>query len=261
MTLDSVYSNIEQTEKLFRSLIISTYYSKSNDEISWGNYIPGIFKNLYAKEYEMLIRNKQYSFLLKDNKGCIQLVYLFKDNKLAKMKLCYYPYPVVLRDTTDDIESNLADYNDEIIGEYYFDLFNIFSHQFELSLSDEKLKRLVTDSRALGNFESEESLILGRFEDKYKFTNSSHLRIDYDSQVASHHKCEIQVGAINNIRLPMNKIIMPLTFCDFIFKNVFPGEYKSIKGKSSFLSTLTNSKALSLPINPFVEHNIFNSYL
>jgi len=137
MTLEGVFSNIEQAESTFRNLIVSTYYTKKHNEISWNNYSTGIFKNLYAKEYEMVIRNKQYSFLLKDNKGCIQFYYLFKDAKLSKMKLCYYPYPVELRDTIEDIENNFSDNNDEIIGEYYFDLYNIFSHQFELSLSDE----------------------------------------------------------------------------------------------------------------------------
>jgi len=261
MTLDSVFSNIEQAEKTFRSLIISTYYIKKHDEISWNSYAPGIFKNLYAKEYEMVIRNKQYSFLLKDNKGCIQFYYLFEGAKLRKMKLCYYPYPVILRDTVDDIENNLSDSNDEIIGEYYFDLFNIFSHQFELSLSDEKLKLLVAESRELGNFESEESLILGKFENKYSFTNSSHFRIDYDPNVESHHKCEIQVGAINNLRMPINKILMPFTFCDFIFKNVFPTEYKTIKGRQTYSPTFINSKAQSVSITAFSEHNIFNSHI
>jgi hypothetical protein len=260
MTIDSVYSNIMQAEKTFRSLIISTYHTKLAHEISWGDYTPGIFKNLYAKEYEFIIRNKQYSFLLRENKGCIQFYYAFNDSKLCKMKLCYYPYPVELKETSADIENNLSDYNDEIIGEYYYDLYNLFSHQFELSLTDEKLKILISESRSLGNFESEESLILGKFEDKYKFTNSSHLRIDYDPLVESHHKCEIQIGSINNIRLPMNKVIMPLTFCDFIFKNIFPTQYKSIKAKSTYPATFTNSKALSVPIKPFNELNIFNSH-
>ncbi|HEY4194071.1 MAG TPA: DUF2290 domain-containing protein, partial [Mucilaginibacter sp.] len=137
----------------------------------------------------------------------------------------------------------------------------LFSHQFELSLSDEALKSMVKESRALGNFENEESLILGRFEDKYKITNSSHLRIDYDPNVESHHKCEIQIGAINDIRLPINKILMPFTFCDFIFKNIFPVEYKSLKNKSTYTPAFVNSKRQSVAINPFEELNIFNSHL
>jgi hypothetical protein len=261
MNIDSVYSNIEQAEKAFRSLIISTYHTKENNEISWANYSPGIFKTLYAKEYEFIIRNKQYSFLLKDNKGCLQFYYSFSGSKISKIKLSYYPYPVALKDTSDDIENNLSDYNDEIIGEYYYDLYSLFTHQFELTISDEKLQAILAESRSLGNFENEESLILGKFEDKYKFTNSSHLRIDYDPNVQSHHKCEIQIGAINNIRLPVNKIMMPFTFCDFIFKNVYPSEYTSIINKSHYISTFINSKKQSISIDPFEEHNIFNSHL
>ena len=262
MTLDSVYKNIEQSKKIFRSLILSTDYIKIKNEISWANYKAGIFKNLYAKEYEIIIRNRQYSFLLKENKGCIQFYYSFDNSgSLEKMKLCYYPYPIELRDTMEDIENNFVDHNDEMIGEYYYDLFNLFSHQFELSLSDEKLKSLIQESRNQGNYENEESLILGKFENKYKFTNSSHLRIDYDSKVTSHHKCEIQIGAINNIRLPMDKIIMPFTFCDFIFKGVYLNEYKTIKAKSQYNNTFINSKSSSVNIKPFIEANIFNSHL
>lgn len=261
MTVNSVYSNIEQAEKAFRSLIVSTYYLKDNEEITWGNYSPGIFKNIYAKEYETVIRNKQYSFLLKDNKGCIQFFYSFNGAVLNKMKLCYYPYPLELRETSEDIENHFADSNDEIIGEYYYDLYNIFSHQFELSLTDEKLAALLQESRSLGNFESEGSLILGKFEDKYKFTNSSHFRIDFDPDTPSHHKCEIQVGAINNIRMPVDRILMPFTFCDFIFKNIFPKEYRIIKAKSTYDPSFINAKAQSVIVMPFIEAYIFNSHL
>lgn len=260
MILESVYANIEEAEKVFRNLIVSTYYKKHKEEISWADYSPGIFKNLYAKEYETIIRNRQYSFLLKESKGCIQFHYAFNGDTLKKMKLCYYPYPLQLKETSDDIENHLDDSNDPIIEEYYYDLFNIYSHRFELAIADEKLKELVLQARELGNFESEESLILAKFEDKYKFTNSSHLRIDFDSKVTSHHKCEIQVGAINDVRMPVNKIMMPLTFCDFIFKNIFPKEYIDIASKSSYSSTLTNSKNRSVSISPFIESNIYNSH-
>lgn len=261
MTLNNVYTNIEQAEQAFRSLILTTNYEKEGNEISWPNYMPGIFKNLYAKEYEQIIRNKQYSFLLKENRGCLQFYYSFDKSHLLKMKLCYYPYPIGLRETSLDIENNLADYNDELIGEYYYDLYNLFSHQFELSLSDEKLKDLIAESRSQGNYETEESLILGKFEDKYKFTNSSHFRIDFDPDVKAHHKCEIQVGAINNIRLPINKVIMPFTFCDFIIKNIFPKEYPAIKAKSYYPAMFSNSKSQSFVVTPFTEQSLFNSHL
>ena len=261
MTVDTVFANIQEAEKVFRSLIISTYYKKEGGEITWSEYSPGIFKNIYAKEYETIIRNRQYSFLLKEGKGCIQFYYSFDGSNLQKMKLCYYPYPVELRETSEDIENHLADSNDPIIEEYYYDMFNIYTHRFELSLPDEKLRELVMEARSLGNFENEESIIMATFEDKYKLTNSSHLRIDYDPDVTSHHKCEIQVGAVNNIRMPVNKIIMPFTFCDFIFKNIFPADYTTIAGKSTYGATFTNSKNRSVAVTPFRETNIFNSHL
>ena len=132
MTTDKLIADIDLSKTIFRSLIVSTNYSKLNDdEISWKNYKPGIFKTLYAKEYETLIRDKQYSFLLKNNGGLIQFFYQFKDEKLIKMKLCYYPYPIGLRETADDLENLMADYNDESIAEYYYDLYNLFSVQFK----------------------------------------------------------------------------------------------------------------------------------
>jgi len=258
MTIDKILTNIKLAETVFRKLIVTTNYSKiSESEISWKNYKPGIFKTLYAKEYEVLIRDKQYSFLLKENAGLIQFYYSFSGTNLHKIKLSYYPYPVRLKETIDDIENFIADHNDEVIAEYYYDLYNLFSNQFKVSIPDHKLLELIQEAKEAGDTNDDETLILGRFENKYKFTNTSHIRIDYDSEVKSHGKCEIQMGGINNIRLPFDRIIMPFTFCDFIFKNIFPDEYKSISRKTTYSADFTNSKNQSRTINPFIEPNIF----
>lgn len=262
MTIDKLLEDIVLSRTVFKSLIVSTNYSKLNEnEISWKNYKPGIFKTLYAKEYETLIRDKQYSLHLKDNGGLIQFFYQFQDAKLVKMKLAYYPYPIGLRDTTEDLENLMADYNDESIAEYYYDLYNLFSVQFKKTIPDETLSNLIEEAKEAGDTNDDEVLMLGTFESKYKFTNSSHIRIDFDSNVTTHNKCEIQMGGINIIRLPLNKIIMPFTFCDFIFKNVYKTEYKSISRKKDYQTIFINAKKKSSNIAPFGELSLFLNHL
>jgi hypothetical protein len=258
MTIDIILNELKLIEDTFRSKIITTNYKKlSDNEISWDNYKSGIFKNIYAKEYEIIIRNRQYSYLLSDNKGCIQFYYFFNNKVIEKVKMAYYPYPIELHETQNEYDNMLNDTDDEVLLEYYYDLWNIFNHNFELNINDEELKKLVQDSVSHGNNESIENLLLTKLEYKYKATNSSHLRIDYDTKVLSHHKCEIQIGAINNIRLPMSKLISPFLFFEFIFKNIFREEFITIKNKATYSAKLNNIKKGSFTITSFVEENIF----
>jgi hypothetical protein len=258
MTINDILKDLKLIEDTFRVKIITTNYSKlSDNEVSWVNYKSGIFRNIYAKEYESIIRNRQYSFLLADDKGCVQFYYFFNGRIIEKVKMAYYPYPVELNETRNDYENMLSDSNDEVLEEYYYDLWNIFNHNFELDIKDDELKKLVLDSVAYGNNESVENLLLAKLEYKYKVTNTSHLRIDYDLKVKSHHKCEIQIGAINNIRLPMSKLISPFLFFEFIFKNIFKKEYATIIGKSAYKTQMSIVKKNSFEIKPFVESNIF----
>jgi hypothetical protein len=254
--------SIESATDIFRSTILTKNYDKiSNNTISWKNYNPGIYKSLYAKEYQQLIRNKQYSLLLKDDKGLIQYYYEFENKCLIKAKLAYYPYPIELNTTPADLEILFDDVDDQQLEMYYYDLWNILSYKFQFNFDDsELLKELTKKALEAGNTETPLAMILGIFNEKYKFTNSSHLRIDYDSKVKSHHKCEIQIGAVNNIRLPMKHLISPFIFTDFLIKNLFKKEYSEIIKKASFKAGFTHSKKSSLTINPFIEDNIFGSH-
>ncbi|MBA6316443.1 DUF2290 domain-containing protein [Cellulophaga baltica] len=263
--IDSILSDIELTKNTFRKLIVTSNYKKTSDTtIGWDKYTSGIFKNLYAKEYESLIRNRQYSFLLKDDLGFVQFFYEWnKNDVLEKMKMAYYPYPLKVKDEIGNIETYIDDSDDLVLEEYYYDLWNILNHNFELNVDDENLEKALIEAIRVGNTESKEQLILGKFENKYEFTNSSHFRIDYDSKVVSHHKTEIQVGAINNLRLPLNKIISPFMFFDFIFKNIFKKDkdLKKIISSNNYLTNYNNSKKLSFEINPFDELNIYVSHI
>lgn len=262
MGVDEIIGELEVIKKIFRKKIITSNYSKiDNNQVSWSNYKSGIYKNIYAKEYETIVRDRQYSFLLADDKGCIQFFYSFNGDILEKVKMAFYPYPVELNETKDDIEELCNDSNDLTIMDYYYDLWNIYSHTFELTVNDDELKRLVADSVEHGNNESAESLLLSRLDYKYKNTNSSHIRVDYDSNVTSHHKCEIQIGAVNYIRFPMKKLISPFMFFEFIFKNVYKPEFDEICEKPEYKTKKSLSKKQSIDFPAFIEENIFIDHI
>jgi len=259
MKIDDVVKFLDQVKTVYRDLIITSNYEKVSDEkISWKNYKTGIFKNLYSKEFEYLIKNRQYSFLLKDNLGCFQFYYEFKDLELNKLKMAYYPYPVKLKETSSDIENYIDEIYDETLIDYYYDIWEIFNHEFELNINDEELRKIFEKSQALGNNESIENLLFAKFDNKYEHTNSSHFRIDYDSKVQTHNKCEIQIGAINDIRIPIDKIVSPITFFDFIIKNILRKDkyYEQLSKKSSYVDLIEYHRSNSNKIPNFLEKNI-----
>lgn len=45
--------------------------------------------------------------------------------ELKKAKLAYYPYPVVLKEASEEIENYFDTTEDKTIGEYYFDIFRL----------------------------------------------------------------------------------------------------------------------------------------
>lgn len=260
MKINEVLKLLEDIKDLHKDLIITNNFEKISDNIlSWQNYKSGIYKNLYSKEYEYIIKNRQYSFLLRDNFGCIQYYYEFKEGEICKIKMAYYPYPVKLKETSDDIESYLEEIYDETLLDYYYDIWEIFNHEFELNINDTELRKIFEQSQNLGNNESIENLLLAKFDHKYEHTNTSHLRIDYDKNVSTHNKCEIQIGAINDIRIPIDKIISPITFFDFIIKNVLRKDkyYKDLQGKRSYQKILEYHRTLKIDINNFKEQNIY----
>lgn len=258
MGIDEIIEELNVIRTTFKSKIVTSNFKKINEtEISWDNYNAGIFKNIYAKEYETIIRKRQYSFLLSDSKGFIQFYYNFNGNKIVKVKMAYYPYPVELRESKDDVENLLYDTDDEILMEYYYDIWNILSQTVELTVNDDELKKLIQDSISQGNNESVESLLLAKLDYKYKITNSSHIRVDYDANVKSHHKCEIQIGAVNYIRFPLQKLISPFLFFEFIFKNIYADDFAKIKKKADYKTKQAITKQKSSNISGFKEENIY----
>lgn len=267
MSIGEILSALELIKKTYKDLIITNnFHVLADTAITWPNYKKGIFKNFYSKEYEFIIKNRQYSFLLKDSLGCVQFFYEFtKEGKvIKKIRMAYYPYPVILKENANDVESYLDDAYDETLLEYYYDVWEVFNHQFELNIDDQELRSVLEKSLTLGNNESIENLLLAKFDYKYQHTNTSHFRIDYDADVTSHNKCEIQIGAINNIRLPLDKIISPVVFFDFILKNITrKGRHSEmltdIISTTNYARLFNSHRSIKGDIAGFNENNIFVS--
>ncbi len=260
MDIEKVKELLDTLKDVHKKIIVTNNYEKISDNIiSWPNYKSGIFKNLYSKEYEYIVRNRQYSFLLKDNLGCIQFYYEFEEKQVSKIKMAYYPYPIALNDDISDIEHYIEDGNDENLLEYYYDIWEIFNHEFELNINDDELRSIFEKSQKIGNNESIENLLLARFDAKYKHTNSSHIRIDYDSKVESHNKCEIQIGAINEVRIPINKILSPVIFFDFIIKNILRNKpyYTELQKNQQYKGLFSYHRSQKSDVNGFSEDNIY----
>lgn len=218
--IDDLYKNLEETFKVFGCLILEHNYQKIDLTISWPNYKPGITKAIYyAREYEELINNRQFSFLLID-RTIIQIYYEFNRDDLTKYKLAFYPYPVLTLENLNQVEDYYCDAYDETLCDFYQDLLK------------------------------EESL---------KLTNTSHLRFDYDYAVTSHAQSELQIGAINNIRISAKVLIYPFVFIDFIIRNLFRNDqkYQDIIQSEKYKKVDDFSKNRCMEIQEFRESSIY----
>jgi len=264
MTRKAILEDLDRITSTYKPILLDIpNFKEYEDTLSWNNYKPSIYKSLYFREYEQLLHGKQYSFLLAD-KSFIQFYYSFLENGiLTKAKLAYYPYPLQLKETTKEVEYYIDDSSDVVLEEYYYDLWNVLNSEFSVPISDKKLIAEISNLANKYNVEIDLSeYALKKFENKYKITNSSHIRVDYDSKVNSHHKCEMQIGAVNYIRFPLAMLISPFIFFDFIIKNLSLefkhfDKYSEIKSKSNFNTNFTFSKKNALLIENFNEESIF----
>lgn len=256
---DQIRADLASIETIFKDFIIESNYIVSPLDITWKNYNTGISKFLYSREYTDLINKRQYSFLLKD-KSFFQFYYNYsKEKVLTKAKLAYYPMPVSLIE--EDVVSTLEEYyeeeNDIRISEYYFDLWQLLDNKFNTNstLLNEKIEELSNLGQKLGLSKSE--LYDDWIQNKYNIVNTSHIRIDYDSKVESHNKIEIQFGGINYVRFPFDRLIMPFIFFEFITKNLFKDEHKTISSKLSYTVHKDIALKKSAIMAGFTEDNIF----
>lgn len=207
MKIGSVLENLHLTRSLFKGIIQDKNYEQITDVlISWKNYIPGIPDLIYTREYESLVAKRQFTFLLIDD-SIVQAVYKFdKRGEISVIRLAYYPRPELKKLRLEEVDSYYDDSINDYFKEQYFLMFDIISSDF-------------------------------------KVTNSNHFRIDYNSVHESHCKNHLQFGSINDIRLPVDNLILPFTFIDFIAKNLFSSSWNAILGTPDykFLKSRTDS--------------------
>jgi len=205
MDADYIMGLLDSVSSLYQDIILTSNYCRVNEMITWNKYTPGISnKILYAKEYERLLNDRQYSFLFKD-KSFVQFYYGFDEEGVNKCKLCYYPYPIGNSESPEELEEYFSESGTDILETYYYGVV--------------ELKNIGVIS-----------------------TNNSHFRFDYDKSVVAHSKSHAQYGGINDLRIPFTHIIDPLLFMEFIVinsplfedvKDLMGGrEFQDIKGVS-----------------------------
>lgn len=252
MKIKDIIEDIGLVRHHFSDLIIERNQEVTDCTVAWKNYIPGISKKLYAKEYEYLRKENQYSFML-INKGLIQYFYEYKNNILFKARLAYYPYPIMVKDNYEDLESYFFSEEDLTVAEYYYDLGNIANAQLGIKMKDETSNIEMNIAEKVGKSEIE--VLEENFNLKYLLTNTSHIRFDFDKKVNSHNLFEIQYSSLNSIRIPSCKIISPLLFMDFIVRNEFKEYYTAKARKNNYRASYNASYKKSTVINNFTYNN------
>ncbi|ENJ7944616.1 DUF2290 domain-containing protein [Yersinia enterocolitica] len=213
MTKEDIIRFLDYIGSEYSKVILSSNYCQFGEDISWGHYNKGIYNRiLYSKEYETLLNERQYSFLLKD-KSFIQFYYKFDDKELIKARLCYYPYPLNNKEDDVDLSEYLEESGSEALDVYYYGFIELIEHG-----------------------------IIS--------TNSSHIRFDYDSGVKTHCKSHIQYSGLNTVRIPMNHVINPLIFFDFIITNTsLNAEVQQVRDKRSYSTNLRQAEKNILHIS------------
>lgn len=184
MKIADIAHSLLNVERLLQRDIQTKLVLTTQNSISWRGYKPGILNNMYyPMEYQWLLDNQQYSYLL-SNGAFLQFYYLFNgDGKLKSGRAALYPRPISSNSTPSDIykaaEDAISTENDDL-GDY---LLNIVE-EFELTG--------VTPS------------------------NTSHLRLDFDASVETHDCAHIQFGGMNNIRISANFFPTPYGFIEII---------------------------------------------
>lgn len=148
--------------------------------ITWVGRSAGIVRGVYyPMEYQALLDRQQYSVLLADG-SFFQFFYQFDErDRLKAARLAFYPRPMPTSDSMCDVldaAESAMERNDE-------DLFEHLYNWTEL---------LEASGRPL--------------------TNTSHIRFDYDSSAQGHAVSHLQLGAIQELRVPANFFPQPRAF-------------------------------------------------
>jgi hypothetical protein len=212
ISLDFLHDNLKQTYDCFRKVLTDKNFDVVSSYLGWKGYEKGISKLFYVNDYVKLISQRQFSCILKENngidnqdiKGAIQIVYEFNVDTLTKVRLAFYPKPIIIEAHNIDNDSFIDTNSEEELQNIYHILSELIGISFD-------------------------------------FTNTTHIRIDYDADVESHSKIHLQISGINELRLPMYFIPLPFHFIDFLTKHLLPLEYKQIIGKEPYISLKSRS--------------------
>jgi hypothetical protein len=161
-----------------------TVRDKGSHLITWRGRQSGIETNAYYPlEFQYLLDQQQYSVRLIDE-SFFQIFYKFsEDDRLVAARLAYYPAPMPLHVTAEDL---------------------VDSAEAALDRGDEEL---FNNLYSLSELMSLKSL---------HPANTSHVRFDYDSTCVSHEPAHLQFGGINDLRLPANFVPLPLAFLELV---------------------------------------------
>lgn len=91
-------------------------------------------------------------------------------------------------------------------------------------------------------------------------TRLSHLRFDFDSGTTAHASAHIQIGALNQVRIPMDFVLRPYAFVDLSIRHFRPDEYQQISQKRHHGVAMNNSARLQ-PASAIPDTNcLYSSY-
>ncbi len=182
MKIADVLQSLELAKQSLSQHIQNDLVSYSKEAVSWIGYRHGIFKNqYYPLEYQWLLDNRQYSYLL-SNGAFLQFYYCFDDEGLLSGRAALYPRPIPSNCTEEEIWE---------AAESIQDMDGHFS---------EYLLNVVEEIEMTGTIPP----------------NTSHIRFDYDRKVTSHEPAHLQFGGINDIRIPSDFFPTPHAFIELI---------------------------------------------
>ena len=172
--------SINNIEKCFSKLFLTTNTLTTCSSISWNGYKPGIIKGIsYPREYQILLDSRQYSYLLQDG-SFFQFYFDFDSNgDLSKSRLAYYPIPKIIGETLEDI----LEY-EETANPWLKDVYSEMALEMEYNSG--------------------------------QLSANSHIRFDFDSKVVTHSKAHLQFGGINCFRITSSVLVLPLIFMEKI---------------------------------------------
>ncbi|PVY69448.1 uncharacterized protein DUF2290 [Cupriavidus alkaliphilus] len=186
MRFAQVVQGLSHTRDLLRPIIQvdNVLVDEARNTLTWRNRISGIVKNVYYPiEYQHLIDNRQYSFLLTDG-SFLQFFYEFEGLKKPKsVRLALYPPPVSVSATTEELLEAADEALDRQDDHLYEHLYNWVELMEAKSVHP---------------------------------TNTSHVRFDFDSSVKVHEKAHLQFGAITELRVGADFIPQPIAFVELV---------------------------------------------